>query len=119
MTEEILDLDALLPLPQKVKINGKIIECNPLTIEQLVRVINLQESLQKIKDAREFMPLFREAMSPFVPALNDETFELTIFQARALITFAQKISIPQPDESSTSENKDMEDPKKKQVSVKE
>jgi hypothetical protein len=95
---DILDLDALLPPPKKVKIGGKIIEVLPLTIRQLVSVAKLEERLKQVNNEDEIMAVIRETLSPFIPALKeDQTIDFTIAQMKRLVEFAQEVSAPEPD----------------------
>lgn len=111
MNEEMIeDLDKLVPPPRKIKINGKIIECYPLSVTQLITVAKLQERLMEVKTEDEIMPLIRQALGPVIPALNDEDFVLHFTQMNRLIAFAQEISTALP----KNENKEYTDPKKKE-----
>ena len=111
-----LDLDALNPSSVTVTINGKSIECKPLTIKNYIQVIRLQEMFADIQSFDEIMPTLIKTMSPFVPAMLEEDFDLTLVQARELILFAIKISIPQVEDKGEDV---YTDPKKKPVSAEE
>lgn len=113
---DILDLDALMPPSRQVKINGKLYECKPLTIRQLINVTRLEQELTKIETAEEIMPIIKKAFTPFMPQIaEDENIDFTVSQMKELIKFAQTISTAEPE----SEAKKYDDPKKKIPSVEE
>lgn len=111
MSEEILDLDALLPPPRKIRLQGKILEVKPLTIRQLIYIVKLEQRLAEVNNEDELMEEVRKALVPFIPALaEDETIDFTAGQMRELIKFAQKISVEVADDKET---KVYAEPKKK------
>lgn len=94
---DILDLDALAPQAKKIKINGKVIDCNPPTIKQL---LNLQRTVNEIQQsnvsADEAMSRLEDALSRIIPSLaTDKDIDFTLGQFYALIEFLQKDAIPQ------------------------
>ena len=109
---DTLDLDALVPEPKKIKLNGKFFDVLPLTIKQLINLAKLEQKLINIKNEDEVKPLILETLKPIIPELNDVDF--TYLQLMALLKFAQASSLPK-------ENKAAEDysPKKKIDSAKE
>lgn len=96
MSDALLDLDALAPQPKQVKVSGKIIECKPPTIRQL---LNIQKTVDKIQQssttAEEAITLLEDAFASIMPAIKeDPDIDLTLEQFYALIQFLQSQSIP-------------------------
>jgi len=89
---DILDLDALLPEPTKIKLHGKLFDCLPLTIEQLIILAKLEENLKTIKKPEDIRPLIFNALKPIIPGLENLNF--TINQLFEIAKFAQKASLP-------------------------
>lgn len=111
--DEILDLDAVAPPTRKFKLDGKIIECKPLKLKNLIKVIKLQERLSTVKTADEVYPLIQDALGASIKEVNDPDFDLALSQLKLLVDFVQKVSQP----SLESSAREFEDPKKKQNSV--
>lgn len=91
---EVLDLDILIPEPKKVKISGKIIDCYPPKIRQL---LSMQMVWDKIKsaDSSEAEQLLIDVLAPIVPAIKDDKdLDFTIDQLTTLLQYAQNIAIP-------------------------
>lgn len=110
MSEDILDLDALNPVSKKIKINGKLIECKPITVKQLITIARLQTDLAEIKDPKEIFPYIKSVLSPFIPAINeDEELDFTVPQLIEIIKFAQSNAVP----SNVDKAKDFVDSQKK------
>lgn len=93
----MLDLDALIPEPKKIKIKGKIIDCNPPTIKQLLNIQKVVDTIQNNNlQGEEAINKFEDALSAIIPALKtDPEIDLTINQFYALIQFLQTDAIPQ------------------------
>lgn len=118
MNETIdLDLDVIAPQPKTIKLNNRTLTCYPLTVEQLFNVIRLQDIFNGgIDDMVEAQKMIRDAFEPLIPELkSDKTIKFYFNQMKTLIEFAQKISIPEPENIS----KQYEDPKKKVNSAEE
>lgn len=111
---DILDLDALVPPSRYIKLNGKQYECKPLTIRQLVEIAHIEKKLAEITSEDEIIPIIREALKPFIPAIENEEVDFTIPQFRAIIQFAQTSAIPEK----ATEAREY-DPKKKVASAEE
>lgn len=95
MSDDILDLDSIKPNPKKIKIHGKIIECYPLTVSQLVSIARLQHDLVKITNPEEILPHIKSVLIPFIPALkDDESLDFTLTQLIEIIKFAQIDAVP-------------------------
>jgi hypothetical protein len=107
---DILDLDALAPEVKKVKIAGKIIDCYPPKVLQLIKMQKIWEKMQggKLTSAEAIQGL-KEALTPIVPAIkNDDDIDFSIEQLTALLRFAQGTAIPD-----SNAEKMPEQPKKK------
>lgn len=93
---ELLDLDALLPEPKKIKINGKIIECHPPTIRQLLAIQKAADASTGANvDPQEAVERLEEALSAIVPAIKeDKSIDFTLNQFYSLIKFLQEDAIP-------------------------
>lgn len=116
MNEDILDLDALVPSSKHIKINGELHEVKPLTVQQLIKVVKLEDKLLNITNEEEILPLIKEALGPICPAIMEDKFEFTIPQLKAIMAFAQKTSANLDQEPETQK---YEDPKKKDTLVKD
>lgn len=98
---DTLDLDALLPEPFKVKINGRIIEVMQPSLRQLLSLqkvfINLQSALKESDaDIDVIQKQLMDAVSDIVPAMKEDAeIDLTIEQLIALMNFIQEKSTPQ------------------------
>jgi hypothetical protein len=92
---DVLDLDALIPPVKKIKINGKIIDCFPLTLKQLLNIAKLRKELQNIDDPDKIEQMIMNGLSPFCPAAKEKGFDLTLAQFNAIVDFAMQSSIPQ------------------------
>lgn len=93
---EILDLDALLPEPKKVKLSGKILDVYPPTVRQLLRLQRIGQSISdQSLSGEEAEKGMMEALSTIIPALkDDDTIDINLDQMLALIDFLQKSSVP-------------------------
>ena len=95
MDNNILDLDAVAPAPRLIKVRGKTLQCNPLTIRQIVQIANLETKLKNAKTADEILPAILEVLSGFIPAIKDDsTIDFTIEEMWHIIRFAQNFSLP-------------------------
>ena len=112
---DLLDLDALAPLPRTIKFQGKTYKCLPLTISQLVNIARLEDRLEKIKSLDEIETIVRDTLTPFLPDLEkEEKIPFSIEQMRAIIKFAQESQVP-----AEAPNAKTYAPKKKESSPKE
>lgn len=117
-TPDLLDLDAIAPIPKFVKLNGKRYEVKPLTIQQLINLERLEQALTNIKSMEDVEKLVQESFSEFIPAIKEEGLFFTTEQMWAIIKFAQNTSVPQQSEAGAQTAKEYA-PKKKEDSLKE
>jgi hypothetical protein len=80
-----LNLDELLPEPRTVTLNGKEYECKHPTVEQMLRISDLEVKLGDVKSADEAMSLIYKTIEPVVPDIKNMT--LTREQLIGLISF--------------------------------
>jgi hypothetical protein len=80
-----LNLDELLPEPRKVFLNGKEYECKHPTVEQMLRIADLESKLRGVKSATEAINLINESIKPIMPEIED--MSLTKEQLFGLISF--------------------------------
>lgn len=92
---DILDLDAIAPIPKFVKMGGKQYQVNPLTMQQLIDLERLEQALLSASSMAEVKDLATEIFGGFIPAIKEEGLFFTTEQMWAIIRFAQKTSIPQ------------------------
>lgn len=94
---DMLDLDILAPEPKKIKIKGRIIDCYPPTIRQLLNIQKVVDSIQsQTTSADEALDKLEDALAAIIPALKTDTdIDLTIPQFYALINFLQTDAIPE------------------------
>lgn len=111
MAEDVLDLDALVPQSKQIKIGGNFYEIKPLTLQQLIQVARLEERMMSIKTVDEVIPLIKEVLGPIVPAVLEDKFELNVLQIKAIVQYAQKISVDLGD--APTEARQYNQPKKK------
>jgi hypothetical protein len=72
-----LDLDVLLPESKKIKVNGMIIDANPIRVSDLVKI-------ESIKDTNDLSKLI-DVVSGFVPQIKEAN--PTLEQLNRLIVF--------------------------------
>ena len=94
MSENILDLDAIAPIPKLIKINGKQYPCNPLTVKQVVQLVRLNASITGNTDINKVNDVIVEMIRPLVPDLVADGVDLTADQVKSIIQFAQDASTP-------------------------
>lgn len=117
MENDILDLDALVPPSRKIKLNNKLYDVKPLTIKQLIILAKLEQRLTQVQNEDEIMPEIKKALSPVIPDIDDENIDFTPAQMKAIIRFAQQISVEEAQKDEIT--KDYSDTKKKQSSQEE
>jgi hypothetical protein len=91
---ETLDLDALLPPTKQLKIQGRVFDCKPLTVGQLIKVAQLEQDLMKVTNESEILPLIENALTPFIPEYKKAGLDLRIDQIREIVKFALKQTMP-------------------------
>lgn len=91
---EIIDLDLIEPPITRVKINGKIIECKPIKVKQLIRLLKAEQEIAKIGDVDKASSLLIEALTPLIPAIDDPDVDFSFEQLKTLTTILQTKSVP-------------------------
>ncbi len=91
---DILDLDALVPPTKKLTLKGVSYDVYPLTIRQLVELAKMDYKLSEMDSEEKVMPYVINTFKGFIPNLPDDA-DFTVFQMRAIITFAQNVSMPE------------------------
>ncbi|MFA5634101.1 MAG: hypothetical protein WC973_03040 [Candidatus Dojkabacteria bacterium] len=87
---EVVDLDALLPKPVKVKISGKVVDLYPGKLRTLVKIQDLAQDLDAggEKDLEKVRELL-EALSDIIPAIKtDKDIDISPLQVQRLIEIA-------------------------------
>lgn len=93
---DVLDLDALLPEPKKIKINGKLIDCYPPKVKHLISMQRVFARIQNAQDTDEAEKLIEDVLAPIIPAIReDDTIDFTLDQLKALLQFAQNAALRQ------------------------
>lgn len=97
VNDDILDLDALMPQPKKIKIKGKILEAYPPTTRQILKLQRAVENVQKdAKNVEDIETALTDALVEIVPAIKDDaSIDFSIQQLVALITYMIDTSVPQ------------------------
>lgn len=93
--EEIMDLDALLPKPIKVKISGKVVDLYPGKLKILLKIQDMtngmvggEQSLEKIKEMLDLL-------SEIIPAIKtDKDLDISPLQVQKIIEVAYKALTP-------------------------
>lgn len=95
---EILNLDALNPQPKKVKLNGKIIECYPPKVLELIELQQIFASMKGISEIDELDNVakkFRAKLSKTIPDLEKENIDLSLDQMITLYQYLQNVPTQQ------------------------
>lgn len=92
---DILDLDALSPEVKKIKISGKIIDCYP---PKLIQLIDMQKILMQIEAGNmkpeEAITRIKRVLTPIVPAMKkDKSIDFNMLQLSALLKFVTQSAI--------------------------
>lgn len=90
-----LDLDALAPEVRKIKIGGKVIDCYPPKVLQLVEIAQAWEKIESGQvNAMEAIPVIKKVLEPIIPAIKDDpSIDFTFQQMVAIIKFAQESAV--------------------------
>lgn len=103
--EDILDLDSLVPQPQKVKFNDEIITVNPPKIGDILLMGKLGREIQEADpNSTDYEPVLEQiktVIANVAPGLAGK--ELTIEQILALVELLGKMARPDSSLSGTSE----------------
>lgn len=85
--EEIMDLDALLPKPIKVKISGKVVDLYPGKLKILVKIQEMGKNLAS--GGAEQLHEILELLSQIIPAIKeDDDFDISPLQIQKIIEVA-------------------------------
>lgn len=85
--ERSVDLDALVPEPLTLKINGKTYRVNDVTVETYMRILKMGTTNDEEQERINFYSIFKES----VPDLPDEIIEnMTGAQVQGFLTFLVK-----------------------------
>jgi len=106
MTDYNLDLDAIAPKIEHVKLNGEVIEVHPPRFKAIVELLRIQAAWGNLKDnakTMEVVNLLRTRISELVPRLKDDDFDITIEQLSALMQFIFAMANPQAVEQAKGE----------------
>src|SRR3989304_8953286 len=92
MSDDILDLDILVPASKQIKIGDKFLEVKPTTIRQLAQIARLEKELESKTDetaAEEYYKL----LEVIVPGIKE--YELTPIQLFNILQFVRDMGIPE------------------------
>ena len=91
--EEIMDLDALLPKPIKVKISGKVVDLYPGKLKILVKIQEMGKNLAS--GGAEQLHEILELLSQIIPAIKeDEDLDISPLQIQKIIEVAYNAQVP-------------------------
>lgn len=109
MADYNLDLDAIAPKIEHVKLNEEVVEVRPPKFKAIVELLQLQARWNEIMrqgdetGVTEVINLLRTRISELVPRLQDEGFDITIEQLSALMQFIFAMANPQAVEQAKQE----------------
>lgn len=111
---EVIDLDALLPKPVKVKISGKVVDLYPGKLKILVRIQDMANGLdgkQSLEKVNEMLDL----LSEIIPAIKtDKDLDISPLQVNKIIEVAYKALTPTNSEELKSAKMQVNTDKKKE-----
>jgi hypothetical protein len=90
-----LDLDSLIPESKKIKLNNKILEVLPPTVNEFITITRMQMRIKNSSDEAEAMEVFAELpkiLKRCIPELGD--IELNFSQLMILIGFVLNMATP-------------------------
>lgn len=97
MSEDILDLDVIVPEPKKIRFGGEIITVNPPKMGDLMALFKLSEKQKDIKETdRDYEQIIAdttEIIFRMIPELAGK--ELNILQILELETLIAKMGTPE------------------------
>jgi hypothetical protein len=93
--EEIMDLDALLPKPIKVKISGKVVDLYPGKLKILVRIQDMASGMTDGEQSLEKINEMLDLLSEIIPAIKtDKEIDISPLQVNKIIEVAYKALTP-------------------------
>lgn len=111
---EVIDLDALLPKPIKVKISGKIVDLYPGKLKILVKIQDMANGMADEKQSLEKINEMLDLLSEIIPAIKtDKDLDVSPLQVQKIIEVAYKALTPTGSEELKSANMDVTPDKKK------
>lgn len=87
-----LNLDELIPESSTIILGGKEYECKPPTVEQMLRIAELETKLGHAKTQAEVVDMINDTLSPIV---DIDGSKLTRDQLTALTSFIISGTIPE------------------------
>lgn len=88
-----LNLDELIPESKTITFSGKSYICHPPTVEQMLRVAELETKLEFVKTYHEAIDLINDTLKPIVPDIKAS--ELKKDQLTGLISFIITGAVPE------------------------
>lgn len=88
---DIFDLDKIVPEKKKIKIGDEILECNPISVQDLILLEKLGKQHDTL-DGEELIEKINEILSSIIPGI--EKHKLSVGQYFALIDFIKKMASP-------------------------
>lgn len=88
-----LNLDELVPEVKSITLAGKDYDCYPPTIEQMLRIADLENKLNFVKTENEAVDLINDTLNPVVPGIDCS--KITKDQLIALTSFILSGTIPE------------------------
>jgi adenylosuccinate synthase len=92
---DILDLDAILPEPRQVKLNGKTYTILPAKLKDFIAIQKLFLSFQDVGDPTKQVSAIEEitkVLKPIIP--NVEEMDVTFEQLLAILQFSYNTAAP-------------------------
>jgi hypothetical protein len=96
MPEEILDLDAIVPEPRKIRFEGNIITVNPPKMGELMAMFKFGRKMQDADpNTTDYEPIMEEIKSILVKIVPElEGKEINLNQMLALSTLISQMATP-------------------------
>jgi len=92
---EVIDLDALLPKPIKVKISGKVVDLYPGKLKILVKIQDMANGITDEKQSLEKINEMLDLLSEIIPAIKtDKDLDVSPLQVQKIIEVAYKALTP-------------------------
>lgn len=112
---EVIDLDALLPKPVKVKISGKVVDLYPGKLKILVRIQDMANGMSDGKQSLEKVEEMLDLLSEIIPAIKtDKDLDISPLQVNKIIEVAYKALTPTNSEELKSAKMQVNTDKKKE-----